>query len=494
LVAPARSRHADGATGYGEQQEGLETMTTNYHASGKRFDDRGVSILIIAVSMIFVLGMAGLGIDLASLYVGRSQAQRAADAGALAAAKALANDNACVNGGGGSLSAACQTVARQQAEAVGNQNLIAGVNPNIGDADVTFISTSSGDPQIQVIAARDTAHNNPMPTFFVKIFGINSADVSAKAVAEAYTSTNGTGPPVGARCVKPWLIPNCDENNGDPNQQNPNCGTAPGDHGYFVIPQSGGLSSTLARNGPSPTGPIGEPFTLKPGDPGGAAAPGQYYAAFIPNTTTAPTECPACASSSGGGGSTNSTGSAAVYRANIECCNQTALVCGDNPNVTLASTAGNMVGPTRQGVDCLIHQSGNTFSSNCGQDVLNGNSSPCSNAPPGIMATPFSVTAGANNPYADYPGQSLPTMDSDSVVALPIWDGTPLTSGQNSNIRIVGFLQLFIQNEDSSNQGSVYGTIMNVTSCGGGGSGSGGGTGPIVAPGGSTIPIRLIHD
>jgi len=188
-------------------------MMTKQQASCKRQADRGVSILLIAVSMIFILGMAGLSIDLASLYVGRSQAQRAADAGALAAASALAHDATCVNGGGGTISGACQTLARQRAKAVGDLNLIAGVSPDIQlNTDVTFISTSSGNPQVQVVASRDTTHNNPMPTFFVKIFGIDSANVSAKAVAEAYTSS-GAGPSVGSTCVKPWLIPNCDSGN-----------------------------------------------------------------------------------------------------------------------------------------------------------------------------------------------------------------------------------------------------------------------------------------
>jgi hypothetical protein len=466
-------------------------MMTNHHTSRKRHDDRGVSILIIAVSMVFVLGMAGLGIDLASLYVGRNQAQRAADAAALAAAQALVGDSDCVNSSGGSISSTCQAAARQRAELIGNQNLIAGVSPGIVDSDITFPSTSTNDPQVQVIAARDANHSNPMPTFFVKIFGINTANVSARAIAEAYAS-NGSGPPVGARCVKPWLIPNCDETNTNTSQHNPNC-TGPsstGYNGYFVIPQSGGLSSTLARSGPAPGGPIGQPFTMKPGTPGDAAAPGQYLAAYIPNTTQFPTQCPACAGTpvtSGG------TGSAAVYRTNIECCNNNPIVCGAN-TITLASTAGNMVGPTRQGVDCLIHQSGGSWSSNCGQDFLNNNSSPCAPNPPGIMTPPFNITAGPNNPY-DTSGSSIPTQSSDSVVVMPIWDGTPLTSGQNSNVMVVGFMQVFLHNEDASHQGTVYGTIMNVTACGSGGSGSGsGGTGPIIAPSGSAIPIRLIHD
>lgn len=464
-------------------------MTSKNYTRRNRHDDRGVSILIIAVSMVFVLGMAGLGIDLASLYVGRSQAQRAADAAALAGAQALASDPSCVNGGSGSLSSACMAVAKQAAEAVGNQNLIAGVGPSIQDPDITFPSTSVNDPQVQVIAGRNTAHGNPMPTFFVKIFGITTANVSAKAVAEAYSS-NGTGAPVGARCVKPWLIPNCDPGNTS-GTANPLCSSGVGS---FVDVQSGGLSSTLTRGAvQAPAGPIGEAYTLKPGSPGGAAAPGQYYAAFIPNTSQYATECPACASTVSGGGNGNNTGSASVYRSNIECCNNTPIVCGPS-TITLQSTAGNMVGPTQQGVDCLIHQSGSSFpgNSNCGQDRMGGITNPCSGPPPAIM-NDLSITAGPNNPYTT-PGLDVMAQHSDSVVALPIWDGTPLTSGQNSNVNIVGFLQLFIQSEGSP-QGTVYGTVMGVTACGSGGSGSGTpGGGPIVASAGSSIPVRLIHD
>jgi len=393
-----------------------------------------------------------------------------------------------VNGGSGSISSACMAVARSQAEAVGNQNLIAGVSPGIKDSDITFPSTSVNDPQVQVIAARDSAHSNPMPTFFVKIFGVTTANVSAKAVAEAYVS-NGTGPQVGARCVKPWLVPNCDPGYTS-GTANPLCSSGVGG---FVNVQSGGLSSTLSRGAvQAPTGPIGEAYTLKPGSPGGAAAPGQYYAAYIPDTSQFATECPACASQSPGGGG---SGSAAVYRTNIECCNNNPIVCGSN-NITLASTAGNMVGPTRQGVDCLIHQSGSSFSggSNCGQDRMGDISNPCSGPPPAVM-TDLSITAGPNNPYVSV-GTYIPSQQSDSVVALPIWDGTPLQSGQNPSVNIVGFLQLFIQSEGSP-QGTVYGTVLNVTSCGDGGSGSGsnnGTTGPIVASGGSSVPVRLIHE
>jgi uncharacterized membrane protein len=144
-------------------------MKTDGHKNCKRHDDRGVSILIIAVSMVFVLGMAGLGIDLASLYVGRSQAQRAADAGAIAAAQYLA---AKCTAASGSIDANCQATAKQRAVAVTNANYIAGVSPGITTADVKFLQTSASDPQIQVLAARDTAHSNPMPTSLSRFSGL----------------------------------------------------------------------------------------------------------------------------------------------------------------------------------------------------------------------------------------------------------------------------------------------------------------------------------
>ncbi|MEJ2008904.1 MAG: pilus assembly protein TadG-related protein [Acidobacteriota bacterium] len=472
-------------------------MMSKQHASDKRFRDRGISLLIIAVSMIFILGMAGLAIDLASLYVGRSQAQRAADAAALAGAQYFTNTD-CTVGANGGISAQCQAIAMQRAEAVGDANLIAGVSPSIQNSDVTFPSTSAEDPQIQVIAARDTSHGNPMPTFFVKIFGINTANVSAKAVAEAYIGT-GTGQPVGATCVKPWLIPNCDPGNKNSAEVNSSCapnadGSQPG---MFVDAQPNQISSTLLtdRNVPySQGGVVGEPFTLKPGSPGSAGAPGQYYAAFLPNDSYTPTECPACA---GATPSTGGTGSAAIYRENIECCNQNPVVCGPN-NITLSSAQGNMVGPTNQGVKCLIRQSGSTFPTNCGQDYLQGVTSPCANPATPQMPTspypPFKVVVGPNSQLnTPNTSQDLTDSVSPSLVTLPIWDGTPLQSGQNSNLNIVGFLQIFLQDVNPSQQGTVYGTVIRAIPCGAGGSGNGtGGAGGALVGSGSAVPVRLI--
>ncbi|HXH49218.1 MAG TPA: pilus assembly protein TadG-related protein [Terriglobia bacterium] len=432
----------------------------------RRSNERGVSLLLIAVGMVFVLGIAGLGVDLASLYVGRNQAQRAADAGALAGAQTLVTAG-CTSAGGSTISASCQTLARQRAIAVGNANLISGVSPAIADTDVTFPSTSTTDPQIKVVASRNTAHSNAMPTFFVKIFGINSANVSASAKAEAFNPSGTTGN-VGAECLKPWLLPNCDSQH-SASPGNTNC---PG-YDYFINPSTGAIQNP----GLWTTGVQGEPITIKPGDPNGGAtaAPGKFWPVFLPAGSVA-TDCPACANPGGGGGPS----SGSLYRLNIECCNHNTIVCGTQQ---IQPITGNMVGPTGQGVDCLIHQGG-TKSSPTGMDTFDANS--------------WIITAGSANPY----GLSGPITTSDSVVTIPVYDGTTLCPGASCpstlTVTVIGFIQLFIRYEDGSNQGNVLAYVMNVSSCaagaGGGGGGGGGGTGGTISGGGSSpIPVRLIQ-
>ena len=326
-------------------------MPGSESSTRERSSERGVSILIVAVSMIFVLGMAGLGVDLASLYVGRSQAQRAADAAALAGAQALVTQG-CTSDTGSTISTACQAIARQRAEAVGSSNTVAGVTPTINDSDVTFPSTSTNDPQIQVVVARDTAHSNPMPTFFVKIFGITSANVSATAKAEAF-NPSGSNTNVGAQCLKPWLLPNCDQSRttSSTSSGNPNCSAGGSSYyDYFINPTTGDIQNP----GIAPTGVQGEQIIIKPGDPsGGVAGPSKFWPVFLPAGSVA-TDCPSCASTTSSGSGSGSA-SGALYRQNIECCNHNTIVCGKN---IVQPITGNMVGPTEQGVDCLIHQGG----------------------------------------------------------------------------------------------------------------------------------------
>src|SRR5579864_15272 len=97
-----------------------------------RKNERGVTMLLVAVALVSVLAMAALAVDVLALYVARSEAQSAADAGALAAAKmfaftgytsnlAITQAELCVTGGPGSTAA-----ANKAAESVISQNTVAG--------------------------------------------------------------------------------------------------------------------------------------------------------------------------------------------------------------------------------------------------------------------------------------------------------------------------------------------------------------------------------
>ncbi|HUX11217.1 MAG TPA: TadG family pilus assembly protein, partial [Terriglobia bacterium] len=355
-----------------------------------------------------------------------------------------------------------------------NQNLVAGISPAIGDADVTFLSTSASNPRIQVIASRDTSHNNPMPTFFVKIFGVDSADVSAKAVAEAYNP--GGGPlQTSNTCLKPWLMPNCDWGHlqsdvGGP--VTPACKDPNPPYLQYAQFTYGTLADPSNTTIVDPTGIQGELLTIKSSDPSQASGPSQFYPVFLPPDNTIPNSCPDCALNPGGSGPS----SGALYRSNISCCNERPIECGSQ---TIQPITGNMVGPTALGVDCLIHQKGAT-----GQDTIVFNSS---------GTTPWTITAGSNNPY----GATGTIGDSDSVVTIPLYDGTPLCPGNSCpsqvNTVITGYLRMFIKQESS---GNVQAYVLEAIPCpgiGGGSTGSGG-PGGVVAGGSSPIPYRLIHE
>jgi Putative Flp pilus-assembly TadE/G-like len=438
-------------------------MLTNRHSSWRKVEQRGAALVLIAAAMIFVLGMAGLAIDLGSLYVGRSQAQRAADAAALAGATAFA-DSGCTSTG---TCSAAQSYATDRAVAVGNQNLVADVNPNIqpGSPDINFDFSNPQNPRITVTVFRDTAHKDPMPTFFMKIFGVQTANISAQATAEAFNPSGQNGS-IGAKCVKPWLLPNCDP--GSPSIANQNCNPAVGKY----------INDDTQNYTIADPNAIGKLITLKPGDPSQAGAPSQFYEANLPSGTV-PMVCPSCANGNGG----NNGGS--LYRQNIECCNTNTIVCGANPIGVIKSPTdtGNKVGPTTQGVDCLI---GEGKGSGSGQDTITYTAG---NVPP------FEIFAGSAtaSSYGVETGTQISDGTSSSVVTVPVYNGQALCPGSScgGTVNVIGLLKMFIVGEGSP-QGTVEAYIMDISACGSSSGSTGGGT-VVATGGGASVPVRLIH-
>src|SRR5450631_3333702 len=170
---------------------------------------RGQTLVLVAISLVVLVSMAALAIDLTTLYVARTEMQRAADAAALAGAEAFVDSGATTDAGESDLT--LQTLATNMANqfvtGVVARNAVGGITPQLVSSTIDFSRPS--DPQITV-----TLQRTDVPTFFARIFGRRLATVTATATAEAYNSSLPVGssatnmPPVSPTCVKPWLVVN----------------------------------------------------------------------------------------------------------------------------------------------------------------------------------------------------------------------------------------------------------------------------------------------
>lgn len=443
-----------------------------------RKDERGITIVLVAFSLLALLGMAALAIDVSALYVAHGEAQRAADAAALAGAKMFAfSGYTSVSTPSPSTPAAadvCQTsatpgadaAANRQAEAAAAQNLIGGQPAAVQSI---VCNTTAANPQITV-----TIQRTGLPTFFGRIWGGVANSVTATAVAEAY-NPSGSAAAVQVQGVKPWLIPNCDP---DPaNLTGPHdCAGA----GLLVDPVDG----SIKNNGSF----VGKTITLthvtSPGEPTAKAAGRtlDYYRLDVPIRPPEPV-CPSTSvvSCSQVGGDD--------YRDNIACASTYQFSCGQTIGAGQAVTmqSGGGMGPrTNEGTQCLIHASGR--GPTLGQDEL----FPTGGTPDGTA--PVTIKGGDNNPNSALQGVTSISR-SDSIITVPIYHraGAPpddlCPAGCTLTATIVGFLQLGIQeNVAGGPNGQVKGVIMNVAGC----NPAAGGT-PVSGGGVSPIPVRLIH-
>jgi Flp pilus assembly protein TadG len=162
--------------------------------------ERGAILIQVAVAMIGLLGFCALVMDYGVFWMSRRQAQDSADAGALAGAIELSFYSPTDFTDGGP--------AKQAAHAAALANHVFGDPPdNNVTTDITFLGPSFPDPCpdgssntcIKVDVYRTVARNNPLPTFFARLFGISAQDVSATATAKILSGTSVT-------CMRPFAI------------------------------------------------------------------------------------------------------------------------------------------------------------------------------------------------------------------------------------------------------------------------------------------------
>jgi hypothetical protein len=422
-------------------------MAASGRIQKKRNGERGISLYLVAASLFILLGISALAIDLASLYVARNEAQRAADSAALAGAKVFV-ESGCINSG---TCAGEETDATTRAVQVGNQNILAGQNVSVNVGDVSFNMASPQNPQITV-----TVQSGTLNTFFAAAFGItNTGGVNATATAEAYTpSGTAGGPTFCTSCVRPWLIPNCDPNHLAAGPElNMNCPNGPGGAGpyqdYLLDPNNNyAVANPGCVNG---GGAIGEPILIA--------------------VETQPTLYGAVDDGTGLVG----------YQTSITTCNTGQQTCGSTVN----TITGSKINFTVPGIDTLLHLPINSV----------GAPPPAALVPVGqdyadATVCPLQIHAGALNPLV---AQGVVGVDSvistsDSIVTAYIFDSNNLPLAPGSQPVIHGFAQIFVSQVDSN--GDVWGIILSLAGCGNSG-GSCSNTSSIKGP--TTLPVRLIH-
>ena len=156
-------------------------------------DERGMSMVFIAVGFFSFFAATTLAIDVGLFMTARSQAQNAADAGALAGAVAFAYNSFDDRSSSGPVV--------QSAINTATANKVIGGSVSVEPGDVTFPIGSNGTfNRVKVTVYRTALRENSIPTLIGPVFGVDDFDIVASATAEA-------APATGVKCVKPFIIP-----------------------------------------------------------------------------------------------------------------------------------------------------------------------------------------------------------------------------------------------------------------------------------------------
>jgi hypothetical protein len=436
--------------------------------------ERGQTIILVAIGLVSLLAMAALAIDVVTLYAARSETQRTADAAALVAAKAIADsgfttlpstDPHLIDG-------SAQTLAQNMATSAINAMLTANnppINQVAGIQPVT--GWLVGTPTISFPASANPPNSNPyitvklqvtgLPSFFARIWGNRTATVTATATAEAYNPANVQSfTPIAPKGVKPWLVANSDPMQGGAQFINTTTWTVESNvigEDFYLKSDCTGLATPCALNDNPP-----KSF------PGGHPAVEYVPALITPNAGS--NVCPPCA------GATD-------YEQTIECADLTTsyqvLSCGGgatNAQWDNNVNPGGLGGASDIGTECLINASG---TGNSGQDTLIN---------PGFPTGPMRFRS-QSGPLS---GNLVTT--SSSIVTIPIIDtppsGIPATG---RNVTIDGYMQAFINEVNGvgppNTRGDIEITVLNIAGC----SLTPTSAKPVVgASGSSPVPVRLI--
>ena len=146
----------------------LDARDRQLRSVGRLGEQRGAILPIMALLLVVLLGVAGFAVDLGWLLWNSIEIQHGADAAALGGVVYVAEDAALAG-------------AEGRAAAASNRY----VDTTLGGPDTVELIDFSQDPSAVANAFQLRATiTHEVPTFFIKVFGINSLSIARTAVAE----------------------------------------------------------------------------------------------------------------------------------------------------------------------------------------------------------------------------------------------------------------------------------------------------------------------
>jgi hypothetical protein len=162
-------------------------------------------VVLMALMLTILLACIAFGVDIGMLVLARTQLQRAADSAALAGACELLKQKQEEAPPGEQ-----HLAARQTAVSYGGKNQVCSTAPsvdlnmgNFPQGDVVIGYTTNPRNRYEALSLTNPAAANavrvrirhPAPTFFARIFGLESLDVTAEGTAAFLVSFRGFRPP-----------------------------------------------------------------------------------------------------------------------------------------------------------------------------------------------------------------------------------------------------------------------------------------------------------
>lgn len=332
----------------------------------RRLGERGQVIMLVAGMLPMLLGMTGLAIDVATYMGDRRQLQNAADSIALAGAQALPDEDAA------------EDVAEDWADRNG-----------IDLSDLTLTVDASGATPF--VRARI---NRPHAFSFMRIFGIDSKNVGARAAAVKVSYGGGSG-------IVPWSVTQA-----------------------TVDAAGNGVQITMKYD--STGGTNGNFGAIRIDGPGANVY--EDSVRYGSTTTACAVSAPNCV-----------VGSCPGQYPNV--CAETSPTC-DGPECT--PQTGNVIGPTRDGVDFRMQYTCNT-TNKCGTQACN------------TFALAFGTPDADGkyhldpdcNPWIDGPGKCTSATDfcSRRVIIIPVVDS--FGNGASDPAEIQRFALVFLEGYDN---------------------------------------------